>query len=74
MAKSGEWRSADHQQLGFPVEGADVKSCRRTLEIFEFFAEMQKPMSIAEIAASLSYPQSSTIARWTTHKSLGSME
>ncbi len=43
--------------------GADrsaIKSAKRVLEIFEFFAQRRKPASIGDIAAALGYPQSST--------------
>jgi DNA-binding IclR family transcriptional regulator len=37
-----------------------IKSAKRVLEIFEFFAQRRRPASIGEIAAALGYPQSST--------------
>jgi DNA-binding IclR family transcriptional regulator len=37
-----------------------IKSAKRVLEIFEFFAQRRKPAGIGEIAAALGYPQSST--------------
>lgn len=37
-----------------------IKSAKRVLEIFEFFAEQQRPATIGEISESLGYPQSST--------------
>jgi DNA-binding IclR family transcriptional regulator len=39
---------------------AAIKSAKRVLEIFEFFAQRQRPAGIGEIAAALGYPQSST--------------
>jgi DNA-binding IclR family transcriptional regulator len=39
---------------------SDVKSARRVLEIFEYFAERRAPASVMEIAKALGYPQSST--------------
>ncbi len=40
----------------------DVKTARRVLEIFEYFAERQTPASLMEIAKTLGYPQSSASA------------
>jgi DNA-binding IclR family transcriptional regulator len=37
-----------------------IKSAKRVLEIFEFFAQRRQPAGIGEIAAALGYPQSST--------------
>jgi DNA-binding IclR family transcriptional regulator len=37
-----------------------IKSAKRVLEIFEFFAQRRKPAGIGEIASALGYPQSST--------------
>jgi DNA-binding IclR family transcriptional regulator len=37
-----------------------IKSAKRVLEIFEFFAQRRKPAGIGEIATALGYPQSST--------------
>lgn len=42
------------------VEPATVKSAHRVLRIFEYFAEIQRPASMTEIARRLSYPPSST--------------
>jgi DNA-binding IclR family transcriptional regulator len=39
---------------------ATVKSARRVLEIFEYFASRQSPATVSEIAAELGYPRSST--------------
>jgi DNA-binding IclR family transcriptional regulator len=41
------------------MEGT-VKSARRVLEIFEYFAEKHTPATVSELSASLGYPQSST--------------
>jgi DNA-binding IclR family transcriptional regulator len=37
-----------------------IKSARRVLEIFEFFAQRREPAGVGEIARALGYPQSST--------------
>ncbi|MGB3391551.1 MAG: helix-turn-helix domain-containing protein [Pseudaminobacter sp.] len=37
-----------------------VKSAKRVLELFEFFAERQAPATAGEVASALSFPQSST--------------
>lgn len=36
-----------------------IKSARRVLEVFEFFAECRRPISVGELAEALNYPQSS---------------
>jgi len=43
------------------AEGA-VKSAKRVLEIFEFFAERKRPASVGDVVEALGYPQSSTSA------------
>jgi DNA-binding IclR family transcriptional regulator len=45
-----------------PHAGNVVKSASRALEILELFQEVQRPLSIAELAASLGYPFSSAAA------------
>ncbi len=42
------------------IDLSAIKSAKRVLEIFEFFAQRRKPAGIGEIAAALGYPQSST--------------
>jgi DNA-binding IclR family transcriptional regulator len=59
---------------GFPLEGAAVKSARRTLEVFEFFAEHQAPASEADLVRTLGYPQSSTSALLKSLVDLGYLE
>lgn len=39
-----------------------VKSVARTLEILEYFDEVQQPLNVVGVAAALGYPQSSTAA------------
>lgn len=48
-----------------------VKSAKRVLEIFEFFAARQAPATVMEVARSLGYPQSSTSALMESLHSLG---
>lgn len=43
-----------------PLAERTVKSTRRTLEVFELFAERRGRLSVGEIATALGYPQSST--------------
>ena len=45
-----------------PKTGEAVKSAVRVLELLELFQEVQRPLSIAEMSASLGYPYSSTAA------------
>jgi DNA-binding IclR family transcriptional regulator len=44
---------------GVPNEGV-VKSARRVIEVFEFFADRRRPATVGEVAEALGYPQSST--------------
>lgn len=44
---------------GVSNEGV-VKSARRVIEVFEFFADRRRPATVGEVAEVLGYPQSST--------------
>jgi DNA-binding IclR family transcriptional regulator len=48
-----------------------VKSAKRALEIFEFFAEVKKPATVMEVARTLDYPQSSTSVLMESLRNLG---
>ena len=52
----------------------NVKSAKRTLELFEMFALVQKPLSITEIANEMSMPQSSTSELVQSLVSLGYLD
>ncbi|MGS0897345.1 helix-turn-helix domain-containing protein [Burkholderia stagnalis] len=39
--------------------GGVIKSAKRVLELFEFFAECRRPLSVTEVVQGLHYPQSS---------------
>lgn len=52
------------------MEGT-VKSARRVLEIFEFFAETRAPATVKELSQQLGYPQSSTSKLLTSLLTLG---
>jgi len=41
-------------------EGHSIKSAKRVIEVFEFFAQRRSPATIGEIAKALDFPQSST--------------
>jgi DNA-binding IclR family transcriptional regulator len=43
-----------------PRESSAIKSAKRVIEVFEFFAQRRGPATIGEIAKALGYPQSST--------------
>jgi len=43
-----------------PAVAPLVKSAGRALEVFEFFDEIKRPARVAEVAAGLNFPQSST--------------
>jgi DNA-binding IclR family transcriptional regulator len=51
-----------------------VKSARRVIEIFEFFAERQAPAKLTEIARSLGYPASSTFVLLKSLQELGYLD
>ncbi len=57
-------RLASNLILARPMEmpARSVKSAMRVLEVFELLNEVRQPLTIAEIAASLGYPFSSTAA------------
>ena len=61
-----------------PVDGAQepsmVKSAHRVLRIFEYFAEIQRPASMTEIARRLDYPPSSTSALLKSLLDLGYLD
>ena len=46
----------------FLTQSSTVKSARRVLEILELFDRVQRPMSLTELARSLSYPVPSALA------------
>ena len=48
-----------------------VKSARRVFEIFEYFKEQQRELSVAEIAQHCGFPQSSTSALMRTMTDIG---
>ena len=65
----GWYRSID----GDP-EPSMVKSAHRVLRIFEYFAEIQRPASMTEIARRLDYPPSSTSALLKSLLDLGYLD
>lgn len=50
---------------------APVKSARRVIEVFEFFAQRRAPATLSEVAAALDYPVSSTFALLNTLRDMG---
>lgn len=68
MARKGEIRG---KPAGVPREDITlgeaerdlrgvIKSAKRVLEVFDFFAEQRRPLTVADVVTGLSYPQSST--------------
>jgi DNA-binding IclR family transcriptional regulator len=55
-------------------EPSVVKSAHRVLRIFEYFAEIQRPASMTEIARRLNYPASSTSALLKSLVELGYLD
>lgn len=51
-----------------------VKSVARTLEVLEYFDEVQRPVNAAAVASALGYPQSSTSALLRSMVSLGYLD
>jgi DNA-binding IclR family transcriptional regulator len=60
--------------VGFAIEDSVVKSARRTLELFEYFAERQEAASVSDVVAALRYPQSSASALLKSLAALGYLE
>ena len=65
----GWYRSVDGAQ-----EPSMMKSAHRVLRIFEYFAEIQRPASMTEIARRLNYPPSSTSALLKSLLNLGYLD
>lgn len=59
--------------IGNP-HGATVKSAARVLEIFEYFDETRRPVTIHEVAEGLGYPHSSTAALLKSLVALGYLD
>ncbi|MGH8783050.1 IclR family transcriptional regulator [Paraburkholderia sp.] len=53
------------------MSGAIVKSAARVFEVLELFGELQRPLSVREIAARHRYPGSSAAALLTSMRALG---
>lgn len=65
--------SADAFKSELP-SSATVKSATRVLEIFEYFDEVRRPVTIQDVAKALSYPHSSAAALLKSLVSLGYLE
>jgi DNA-binding IclR family transcriptional regulator len=57
-----------------PMSLAPVKSAKRVIEIFEFFAERQTPARLTEISRVLGYPASSTFVLLKSLQDLGYLD
>lgn len=57
-----------------PAERATVKSARRVLEVFEYFAQGVHRASVMQVANDLAFPQSSTSVLLTSLTSLGYLQ
>jgi DNA-binding IclR family transcriptional regulator len=55
-------------------DNATIKSARRTLQVFELFAELQRPATVSEIYRRLGLPQSSVSKLLRSFVKLGYME
>ena len=53
------------------MSGNVVKSAARVFEVLELFSELQRPLSVREIATRCRYPGSSAAALLTSMKVLG---
>lgn len=51
-----------------------IKSAKRVLELFEFFAECRRPLSVTDVVRGLDYPQSSASALLKSLTRLGYLE
>lgn len=56
------------------TQSATVKSAARVLEIFEYFDEMRRPVTIHDVAETLGYPHSSTAALLKSLVALGYLD
>ncbi len=56
------------------ASAATVKSATRVLEIFEYFDEVRRPVTIQDVAQALGYPHSSSAALLKSLASLGYLE
>ncbi|MBR0797384.1 helix-turn-helix domain-containing protein [Bradyrhizobium jicamae] len=67
-----------HDELFRPADGdtdpSVVKSAHRVLRIFEYFAEIERPATMTEIARRLNYPTSSTAALLKSLVELGYLD
>lgn len=53
-----------------PIQGV-IKSAKRALELFEFFAGCRRPLAVCDVVNGLGYPQSSVSALLTSLTRLG---
>jgi DNA-binding IclR family transcriptional regulator len=51
-----------------------IKSAKRVLELFEYFAECRRPLSVTDLVRGLDYPQSSTSALLKSLTKLGYLD
>jgi DNA-binding IclR family transcriptional regulator len=59
---------ADHELAGV------IKSAKRVLELFEFFAECRRPLAVGDVVHGLDYPQSSASALLKSLTKLGYLD
>lgn len=69
---------AGDEQANFDAGGRElagvIKSAKRVLELFEYFAECRRPLSVTDIVRGLDYPQSSASALLKSLTRLGYLD
>jgi IclR family acetate operon transcriptional repressor len=60
-----------HMEMGEKLESAVIKSAGRVFEVLEYFREVQRPLSVREIAERFKYPLSSTAVLLKSIATLG---
>jgi len=68
----------DDEQASFDAGGREfagvIKSAKRVLELFEYFAECRRPLSVTDVVRGLDYPQSSASALLKSLTKLGYLD
>lgn len=69
-------KTDDKPNVIYAAQGSErsegvIKSAKRVLEVFEYFAQKRRPLSVSEIVQGLGYPQSSTSALLKSLVTLG---
>jgi DNA-binding IclR family transcriptional regulator len=70
--------AAEPEQISFDANSRElagvIKSAKRVLELFEYFAENRRPLSVTDVVRGLDYPQSSASALLKSLTKLGYLD